>query len=525
MSSLLLLDSIAAATPEGTPLFSDLTLSVGQDVVGLVGRNGAGKSTLLHIVQGTVAPLAGTVTRSGRVAMLRQIQGTEGTLADALGISQDLARLRRLEAGDGTADDAAQADWMLEARIGEALAQVRFPHDDLDRPLATLSGGERTRLALAAMLIGEPDLLLLDEPTNNLDADGREAIAELLDSWTGGALVASHDRALLEGMDRIVQISPVGIFTFGGGWSEFVEARDAQRDRAATQLDRAERDVRQQARANQKQLERKARRDKAGRAMAARRSEPKIVLGGMKRQAERTSGRGTLLAERLRDEAEGERAEARRHVEILTPLHIDLPRAGLPANRTLLRCEELVLELGGRRLFGPLNFSITGPERIVLRGRNGSGKTSLLRILAGEIAPTGGRVHRAEGTIAMLDQHVDLLDPALDLVANMQARHRDMTRGQAHDILARFAFRNRDAQRPAATLSGGERLRAGLAMLTGGATPPQMLMLDEPTNHLDIEAVEMLEAALVDYDGALLVVSHDARFVEAVGCAREIVLG
>jgi ATPase subunit of ABC transporter with duplicated ATPase domains len=125
----------------------------------------------------------------------------------------------------------------------------------------------------------------------------------------------------------------------------------------------------------------------------------------------------------------------------------------------------------------------------------------------------------------MLDQHVALLDPALDLVANLRRRHPELTAGQAHEVLARFAFRNRDALHPAATLSGGEQLRAGLAIVTAGANPPQMLVLDEPTNHLDIDALEMLETALANYDGALLLVSHDRRFLDAVGFDREIRLG
>jgi ATPase subunit of ABC transporter with duplicated ATPase domains len=162
---------------------------------------------------------------------------------------------------------------------------------------------------------------------------------------------------------------------------------------------------------------------------------------------------------------------------------------------------------------------------VVVSGPNGSGKTSLLHLAMGLAQPSSGTVTRAEGALAMLDQHVTLLDPALDLVANLRLRHPEMTAGQAHEVLARFAFRNRDALRPAGTLSGGERLRAGLAIVTAGPVPPQMLILDEPTNHLDIDALEMLETALANYDGALLLVSHDRRFVDAVGIDREIRLG
>ena len=522
--ALLTIDSLSAATPDGKPLFHDLTFALGAETVGLVGRNGSGKSTLLAILTGERAPSAGTVARAAPVAILRQIQPDEGTVAQALGIAGDLARLARLEAGKGSVEDAGLADWTLEARIGEAFARVRLPVG-LDRDVATLSGGERTRLGLAAMLLAEPAVLLMDEPTNNLDAEGRAAIAELLAGWNGGALVASHDRALLEQVDRIVELSPVGVTSFGGGWSAFAEARDAQVQRAAAALDRAQRDLKQQTAAIQRQREKQAHRDKAGRAMAAKGGTPKILLGAMAERAENSGARGDQLAQRQRAEADATLAEARRAVEVVTPLRIDLPRARLSANRTLLRFEQVVAKRDGRRLFGPLSFAITGPERVAVSGANGSGKTTLLRLALGFDAPQAGRISRADGALALLDQHVALLDPARDLVANLRAHHPALTAGEAHEVLARFAFRNRDALRPAATLSGGEALRAGLAVVTAGPTPPQMLFLDEPTNHLDIAALEMLEEALANYDGALLLVSHDRRFLDAVGVTREIALG
>lgn len=525
MPALLTLDRISAATPDGKPLFSDLSFALGEETVGLVGRNGSGKSTLLAILSGAAEPLSGSVTRGGRIAMLRQIQPDDGSVADALGVTEDLARLHRLEAGEGTVDDAGLADWTLEQRIADAFEQVRIAGIGMDRDVATLSGGERTRLGLAAMLLAEPDVLLMDEPTNNLDADGRTAIAELLAGWPGGAIVASHDRDLLEGVDRIVQLSPVGIISFGGGWSEFEETRDAMRERADADLDRALRDLRQQSAAAQRQREKKARRDKAGRAKAAKADMPRILLGAMAERAENSGARDNVLAERVLDEARGTLEEARRQVEIVTPLRIELPRANLPGNRTLLRFDDVSLNQGQRKLFGPLSFEVTGPERLVVSGPNGSGKTTLLHLAMGLIEPSSGKITRADGALAMLDQHVALLDPALDLVANLRRRHPDMTAGQAHEVLARFAFRNRDALRPAATLSGGEQLRAGLAIVTAGPNPPQMLVLDEPTNHLDIDALEMLEKALANYDGALLLVSHDRRFLDAVGFDREISLG
>ena len=524
MSAFLTFDRISASRPDGTPLFSGLTLALGRERIGLVGRNGSGKSTLLAMAAGQREPDSGAIARHGTIGLLRQVLPSAGTVAQALGVEPALQAMARLEAGEGTADDAGLAQWDLPERLDQALADVGLPGLETQRGVMTLSGGERTRLGLAALLLDAPDVLLLDEPTNNLDREGCEAIHALLHRWQGGALVVSHDRALLEGMDRIVELSPVGVTVHTGGWSSFVEARDAARERAADELDRARRSVGQQAQAAQRQAEKQARRDKAGRATKARGDLPRILLGKMQERAETTAAGNRVLAERQADEAQERLDAARRQVEIVTPLTIALPPSGLPANRTVLAVRDVVVAHDGRRIAGPLSFTVTGPERLALRGANGSGKTSLLRMAVGEAEPASGTIQRADGAIAMLDQHVSLLDPALSLVENMRAYHPEMTVHQAHEALARFAFRNREALRTAGTLSGGERLRAGLALAFSGPKVPQLLVLDEPTNHLDIEAIEELERALVAFDGALIVVSHDAAFLEAIGIDREIML-
>jgi ABC-type cobalamin/Fe3+-siderophores transport system ATPase subunit len=174
MTALVILDSISLATPDGRPLFDGLSLAIGRERTGIVGRNGCGKSTLLRLIAGEVEPVGGSVQRAGSIGMLAQLADDRLTVAQALGVSEGLACLRRLERGEGSLDDAADADWTLEDRIGGALAATVLPALPLNRPIASLSGGERTRVALARLLIESPDVLLLDEPTNNLDADGRE---------------------------------------------------------------------------------------------------------------------------------------------------------------------------------------------------------------------------------------------------------------------------------------------------------------------------------------------------------------
>ncbi|MFS2112535.1 ATP-binding cassette domain-containing protein, partial [Sphingomonas sp. Sphisp140] len=211
------LDILSAATPEGRPLFDNLTLALGRERTGLVGRNGSGKSTLLRILAGEAAPAGGSLVRSGSVGVLRQEWPGEWRVDEVLGVRAGLERLARVLAGEGDEEDLAEADWTLEERVVAALAETGLEGVALDRRVATLSGGERTRVGIARLRIDAPDLLLLDEPTNNLDAEGRAAVMALVDGWRGGVLVASHDRALLEHMDRIVELTPLGARVFGGG--------------------------------------------------------------------------------------------------------------------------------------------------------------------------------------------------------------------------------------------------------------------------------------------------------------------
>ena len=524
MPAFITLTSVSLTTPDARPLFDDLTLSVGQERVGLVGRNGCGKSTLLNLMAGDVAPASGSVHRAGTVGRLEQMPDASLSVDGALGVAAGLACLKRLEAGQGSVADAAEADWTLERRLADALADTGLPELDLARRMGTLSGGERTRVMLARLLVAAPDLLLLDEPTNNLDADGRAAIAGLLESWTGGVVVASHDRALLERVDRIVELSPVGATVFGGGWSAFRAARDAARERAAAELDRAAADRKKAERDAQAAREAQDRRDRRGRAARAKGDAPKMLLDARAGRAEATRARGGDVAARLTGAGREALEAASARVEVETPMHIDLPVTSLPPGRDLLALHSVVTRRGARHLFGPLTLDVRGPERIAIKGANGSGKTTLLRLIAGEIAPDAGDVRHLTERVAMLDQHVSLLVPEESVLENLRRLNPALPENAARAALARFAFRGEAALQLAGTLSGGERLRAGMACVFARTEPPYLLLLDEPTNHLDLAAVELLEAALSGFDGALIVVSHDEGFLSAIGVTRDVIL-
>jgi ATPase subunit of ABC transporter with duplicated ATPase domains len=519
MPHFLTLASVAAATPDRQQLFTSLSFSLDIERIGLVGRNGSGKSTLLRIIAGRAEPSDGRIIRSGSIGTLAQDWAEDLTVTEALGAAEGLATVQRVLAGNGSAADLDCADWTLASRVEAALAEVGLTGIGLDRPMRTLSGGERTRIGIARLLIEAPDVLLLDEPTNNLDAAGRAAIHQLIGSWRGGVLVASHDRELLELMDRIVELTPIGVRIVGGGWSMFAQIRAEERARAAAELERSDARLDDARRAVQRQREAKARKDKAGRAFAARGSEPRILLGARAERAETSGGRAQRLAERIIADATAKAGAARDRVEVSTPLTIALPPSGVARGTEVLAIEALTIAIAGRT-FGPWTLHVRGGERVAIVGPNGSGKTSFLRAVTGAIAPTAGTIRRVEGRIALLDQHVASLQQDQSILANVRRLNPTFSTQDAHAACARFAFRNQDALQTVHTLSGGERLRAGLACTLAGARPPWLLLLDEPTNHLDLDSIEILEQALREFDGALLVVSHDPAFLAAIGIDR-----
>jgi ATPase subunit of ABC transporter with duplicated ATPase domains len=519
------LKAVSYKTPDGVELFSNLDLSFGPLRTGLIGRNGTGKTTLLRLITDELTPGSGRVIVSGTIKLLRQtVQRAEASVAEALGVADDLARLDRLERGEGSLDDAGEADWTLHGRIEGALAAVGLPALDTDRPIATLSGGQQTRLSLAAMLIAQPDMLLLDEPTNNLDADGREAVSALLAGWRSGAIVVSHDRTLLRQVDQIVELTSIGANVYGGNWDLYEERKAAELAAAEHDLANAERALGEIDRKTQMMRERKAKKDAAGSRKAAKGDIPKIMLGGMKMNAENTSGEQAKLGERRRAAAGIALAEAKTEIEVLQPMAVKLEPTGLSRGTTVLQLDRLT---GGpvpdAQIIRELSTAIIGPERVAITGPNGVGKTTLLRLVTGGLVPVSGSV-RITPRHVLLDQQVSLLDPWETIRENYLRLNPGDGENAARAALARFMFRNDAALKPVGQLSGGETLRAGLACTIGSGRPPELLILDEPTNHLDIHAIAAVEAGLRAYDGALLVVSHDPAFLEAIGITREIVL-
>lgn len=524
MSALLSANSLTLRTPDHHVLLEDFTLSFGCEVTGVVGPNGAGKSTLLSALAGALTPSGGQVLAQGRVGWLEQSgPDADGDLATGLGVTEDLTRLSRILAGEGGEADFAHADWTLDVRVTAALDTVGLGAKPLDAPLSSLSGGQRARLALARALLDAPDILMMDEPTNNLDAEGREAVHQMMADWPGGLVIVSHDRALLERVDRIVALEGPGWSVFGGGWSDYVAQRDAARARADAEHERAQAALKQTRRAAEEAEARRMRRARVGKALGRDGSQPKMVLNAKRAQSEGTAARLGGVRDKQIAAAESalETAQEQRHRG--SKLNIRAQGVDSPQGRTILAFDAVSFNYGETPLIDRLSFAITGGMRLALSGPNGAGKTTVLKLAQGLLTPRAGEIRRTTGRIARLDQTVSDLDPGLSVVEALRARDPNLSLNAAYAALAQFDLRNVQADKPVSVLSGGERLRAGLAGVLGGE-PPELILLDEPTNHLDIEAVEALEDALNGFEGAMLAVSHDAAFLDAINLDQTLSL-
>jgi ATPase subunit of ABC transporter with duplicated ATPase domains len=519
--------------PDGTPLFADLTFTVPGGRTGLVAPNGAGKSTLLKLIAGECRSTAGTVTVDGTLGYLPQTLpfsgfGADRTVADVLGVAPVIAALDALAAGDASEEVFAAIgdDWGVEERLRAQLDRLGQAGLGMDRPLGSLSGGEVVSVGLAAELLRRPDVLLLDEPTNNLDGHARHRLYAALDEFGGTLLVVSHDRVLLDRMDRIAELYRGEMVFYGGTFTDYEDALDAAQRVAEADVRNAESMLKREKRQMQQARERAARRSGTAARNVKNAGLPKIVAGKLKRDAQESAARSDDVHGKRVDDARSRLDEAERAMRDGDTIVLELPDTDVPVGRSVLVARGLQISRGGRKLFGDngIDLDIRGPERIVLTGPNGAGKSTLLRVITGDL-PAQGAIQRADGRIAYLSQRLDLLDRDRTVAESLAAFAPSLTHTRRMHLLAQFLFRGDHIHLPVGALSGGERLRATLACVLNAEPAPQLLLLDEPTNNLDLVSVGQLESALNAYRGAFIVVSHDESFIDAIGVQRRLVLG
>jgi ATP-binding cassette subfamily F protein 3 len=529
-------------------IFSGISLSIPQGArIALVGPNGVGKTTLFNILVGLEEASAGSMRKARKLSIghLPQeacLSGTHTLWEECLVAMADLraqeAELARLEAAMSDPDQTEEVlerygkvqedfehrgGYTYETRMRQTLTGLGFSPGDNDRPIPQLSGGQRTRALLARLLLSDPNLLILDEPTNHLDIKAVEWLEGYLSQWEGAALIVSHDRYFLDKVvDHVWEMMPTGLETYRGNYSSYLHQRqerwdlrqqiyEAEKARLEKELDYIKRNIASQA---TRQAKGKLRR-------LSREVQAIEKLGFEALQRDRWAEISSRIdisshpmgVSELEQRIHALKGPSRRPLR----LHLNLPAGGRSGD-LVLRTRDLVIGYAdeGQPLFRAPDLLLKRGECAAVIGPNGAGKTTFLKTLLNQTPPLAGEVILGASLhIGYFAQaHEDLRDERT-LVEEIEAVAPNLLLAKIRNHLARFLFTGEDVFRKVATLSGGERGRLALAKLS--LTRANLLLLDEPTNHLDIPSQEILQEVLSEYQGTILLVSHDRYLIDVLG--------
>lgn len=504
----------------GETLLDDLNLSFDRTPTGIVGRNGAGKSVLAKLIAGRLAPSSGTLETCARLAYVPQALSLfpGQTVAQTTGTAEVLDALNRMARGEAHTDDLELIDdrWDFAERLRKALDTAGLQQIGFDDRADQLSGGQLARLAVIGALLANPQLLILDEPTNHLDRQGRDWLLGILGDWRGGLIVVSHDRQLLNCMQRIVELSPLGTNVYGGNYEAFHAQRETEHTAAQATLEHA-RLARSRERKRLKQSNDDIQRHAArSRKHAETANVDRFTKARWKGAATEIVSTVRSAHQQHKDELDERVRKAYEQVVDETPTLLALPGTALPCGRQVLTLEHAQLPWLNPQLPSTyLSANLMGPIRVAVHGPNGCGKSTLLKLLAGQLQPVSGECTVHVPT-AYIDQHLALLDDQRSIVEQLNLLDSPLTEGELRTRLALLQLDALRVTQPVARLSGGERLKAAMAIALWRKTPAQLLLLDEPTNHLDLQSVIAFEEALQGFTGAIVAVSHDAAFLAAL---------
>lgn len=528
---MLTLQNISYTHPNKDLLFSDINLTVkNHEKTALIGNNGVGKSTLLKIIADELQPTYGQISVETEPYYVPQIFGQFNHLniAQVLRIEDKLNALKAILNGDTSEENfnLLNDDWTIEDRCTEALNYWQLNDFDLSQKMEMLSGGQKTKVFLAGISIHQPELVLLDEPSNHLDIASRQLLYDFVQTTKSVLIIVSHDRKLLNLLNSVCELSKHGIKVYGGNYDFYKGQKQIENNALNQDIQSKEKALRKAKEKERETLERQQKLDSRGKGKQEKSGIARIMMNTLRNNAENsTSKLKSVHAEKIGGLSQ-DLQELRSSLPDIDKMKFGFDNSALHKGKILFTATDIYFGYDNKPLWQDnLNFQITSGERIALKGKNGSGKTTLINLILGNIEPQIGTIYRAENKSVYIDQDYSLLNNQLKVYE--QAQQFNTSALQEHEIkirLNRFLFTKDDWDKPCIALSGGERMSLLLCCLTINSKSPDIIILDEPTNNLDIQNVEILTTAINEYQGTLIVISHDETFLEQINIERTIEL-
>lgn len=516
-----------------TPLFNSINLFLdNHEKIGLVGPNGSGKSTLLQLIAGNKESSNVHIKTTGSIYYLPQVHPNtvqHQTIGQALGIEKKLKALEEIAAGNVTEQvyETLGDDWLIEERAYQALEYWDLQHYNLHSHLAQLSGGEQTKVFLAYIQLHQPDLLLLDEPTNHLDAATRTKVYAMISAYKKSCIVVSHDKSLLKIMPAIVEISQQELKRYGGNYDLYEQQVKETMEAKEKQLNHKAKEIKIAQKTQTEALERKQKLDARGAKKKSEEGVAKIMMNTLKNKAEQSTAKLKDTHQEKIVQLKQELQELRKEQlsQALMQFKINIAEENSAYKYCSLNQVSFQYQLSKKLWQHSINLFIKAGERIALHGNNGVGKSTLIQLIMGALQPTDGIITNTFKSIGYIDQNYSVLQDTKSVLEQAQLfNSQKLDDAQLKSKLTHFLFHKEQWDQRCATLSGGEQLRLVLCCMLLDTRLPELLILDEPTNNLDIQNVSLLEEALNNYNGTLILLSHDAHFVASLHIDRHLVL-
>ena len=528
---MLILQNISYVHPNKDLLFQHINLTVqDNDKIALIGNNGSGKSTLLKIIAGELPPASGYLQRGEKPYYIPQIFGQFNhlTVAEALNVHGKIKALNAIINGSIDEQDFHDLndDWTIEERCTEALVYWQLEKVSLLQKMETLSGGQKTKVFLAGIKIHQPSLILLDEPSNHLDNAARTQLYELAKNTKAAFIVVSHDRTLLNLFNSISELTGNGINSYGGNYEFYLEQKALENNARMQSLEETEKAVRKAKEKERETIERQQKLDSRGKKKSEKAGVAKIMMNTLRNNAEQSTSKLKSVHNEKIGGLNQDLKDKRDAIPDIDKMKFGFNHSNLHKGKMLFSATNINIIYGNKKLWKDnLNIEIFSGERLAIKGSNGSGKTSLINIITGKIKTGTGNTFNAVNKWYYIDQDYSLIDNSLNVYE--QAQKYNTSNLQEHEVkirLNRFLFDKTVWDKSCKSLSGGERMRLMLCCITLSNTAPELLIFDEPTNNLDIQNIEILTKAINEYEGSLIVVSHDEYFLKEINVNKEIQL-